>query len=64
VKTEALVETAEMSVVRVNGQVREPQEGHHRRLVVFVGPTTSPGQAVALLRDAADRLAKTLQVVE
>jgi hypothetical protein len=58
------VETEELSVVRVMGRPREPLEGRHRRAVVYVGVEVSTGQLVGLLRDAADRLAKTLGVQE
>ena len=36
-RTEALVETAELSIVRVHGRPREPEQGRHRKAVVFVG---------------------------
>lgn len=63
-ETETLIETAEITVARVMGRPRAPEDGRHRKAVVFVGVEVSTPQVVGLLRDAADRLAKTLQVVE
>ncbi len=58
--TETVCETEELVVVRVHGRPREPEQGRHRKVVAYVGVETSTGQLVGLLRDAADRLAKTL----
>ena len=57
---ETLVETEELSIVRVHGRPREPEQGRHRRAVVYVGVETPNRQLVGLLRDAAERLEKTL----
>ena len=62
VRTETLVETEELSVVRVMGRPREPVDGRHRKALVSVGVEVSNAQLIWLLRDAANRLAKTLGV--
>jgi hypothetical protein len=64
VNTETLVETEELSVVRVMGRPRGPEDDRHRKAVVFVGVETSTGQLVGLLRDAAERLEQTLGFAE
>jgi hypothetical protein len=56
VKTEALIETAELSIVRVHGRPREPEQGRHRRAIVYCSVTTSTGELIRLLRDAAAAL--------
>lgn len=43
-------------VHRLNGRPRDPEDGRHRRVVVFTGPMVSRGELAGLLRDVADRL--------
>jgi hypothetical protein len=60
VNVELLVDDPNVAVVRLNGRPREPLDGRHRRVVVYIGATVATGETVLLLRDAATRLEKTL----
>lgn len=59
-KTETLVETESLSIVRLRHRPREPLEGRHRKALVYVGVEVSTPQVISLLLDAADRLQRTL----
>jgi hypothetical protein len=54
--TEVLLATGDLLAVRVHGRPRDPQEGHHKAVVVFTDATMSPHRLAGYLRDAAERL--------
>lgn len=54
--SELLLATATISAYRFNGRPRDPLDGRHKRVVLFVRADVHPTQLAADLRAAADRL--------
>jgi len=59
-KTEQLFETEDISIVRVHGPARDPVDGTHRRIVMYVRAGVSERQLATLLHDVAGRIERTL----
>lgn len=55
-----LLESASVSLSRLNGRPRSGVDGRHKRLVAYVACDASTGEIVRLLRETAEALAKTL----
>lgn len=51
-----LLEDRDTLIVRVNGIPRDPENGQHRRLVVYCSPTLGLREMARRLRTVADRL--------
>jgi hypothetical protein len=51
-----LLETREELVVRVNGIPRNPEDGRHRRVIVYSSPTLGTRDLARRLRRTADLL--------
>jgi hypothetical protein len=51
-----LVDERELLVMRLNGIPRDPEDGRHRRVIVYASPTTGLRDLARRLRLAADRL--------
>lgn len=54
---ELLLDGRELVAFRVRGRPRDPEDGTHRQVVVFVAPDLAPTRLAGLLRGAADALA-------
>jgi hypothetical protein len=55
-RLQVLHEDREVLVCRLNGIPRDPDNGQHRRLIVYCSPTLGLRETARRLRTAADQL--------
>jgi hypothetical protein len=53
---QVLLDDRDVLIVRLNGVLRTPDDGRHRRLIVFTGPTLEVPEIPRRLRQLADKL--------
>ena len=56
---ESLIETKDVTVARMHGPARDPFDGAHRSLVVYVRAGVSTVRLAQLLHEAASRLERS-----